>query len=145
MATAKISVYCPPMKINKVSRRLRRTDAEPMEAIVLLLDGAVVLKPVLIPETFVDKLGLLHWMVRACKGVYEGADASLIVNLPKEPVWFEWSEMTLVAQPIEAETTLVLPDLETWTGKVRFPKCRLNIWTMTAKEVTAEGKLTLKE
>ena len=52
---ATVSIYCPPMSIDKISRKLRRTAVEPMVVTVVMPDGSVLtFKDVTIPPTDVN-------------------------------------------------------------------------------------------
>jgi hypothetical protein len=140
---ATISLYCPPMPINKISGKLHRTAAEPMRATITWDDGSTtVIENVIIPITEVDRKGLLRWAVKPCIG--KDVNNYVIVELPEEAVVFEIQAMTMVAIKIEAKVTINIPGKGKWTGVVEFPDCPTDILVspMMAAAVTAEGPIT---
>lgn len=148
MPVCRITLNCPPMPIYKADRTHKRTGAENMTAELIFDDGSqVIITPVTIPETPVDRLSLLHWQVAACVGSGMQNGNQLIVNLPPEPVVFELEAMTMVALSIECQTTLTLADGSTWQGMVVFPDCPTDIMSnpMIAASVVALGSLTRVE
>jgi len=137
------------MPVHRVSGELRRTAAEPMSGMLTFQDGSeVVLSNVTIPPTFVDRIALLHWRVRACVGA-SPTDVLpyLSVRLPPEDTMFDVQEMTMVALQITAGATYVHQDGSIWQGEVVFPDCRIDILAnpMVAETVTAVGTLTKEE
>ncbi len=145
---ANISVYCPPMEIYKIDRNHRQTASEPMTATITFPDYTkITISPVTIPATNVTRQRLLNWLVDGCTGsTPHGASPSLMVYLPPELVLFRWWKWfpTMVAQPIDARTALVLANNEVWTGTIHFPACPINILRnpMLAAAITAVGKLS---
>ncbi len=136
--TAKVSLYCPPMPVNVVNFRLRRTAAEPMTATIDFYGGeGLLIQNVVIPPTDVHRKGLLHWEVDPCVGEGEG----IKVELPAEPVLFDLHSFSMVAQAITAKVTLTLADGSVGVGTVLFPDCKTDLLTGIAEAVTAVGSV----
>ena len=142
----KISLYCPPMKVSLISGKLRRTDAEPMVAAIFddLGGQMVAIDNVVIPETYVRRVGWnpLNWMVDACVGKDE--DGLIAVGLPVEPVRVYPLRGYSIAQQIEAPVSLWFQGKNYW-GSVIFPDCKASLWTGIAEAVTARGTIELAE
>ena len=139
---AQVTCYCPPMQIDRISMKLRRTHAEPMVGQVIFEDSRILNFPnVLIPETDVRCVRFpLHWQVDACIGEgSDGANSLLTVWLPAEPVHVHPFKGYSVAVAIEARTRLILADGSKWEGSVTFPDCKADLQTGVAEAVTARG------
>lgn len=139
---ATVSIYCPPMKITPVNRKLRRTALEPMTVTIQMPDGTqLVFQNVTIPETDVHAIHWpRHWMVDPCKAE-NGDDRGnyVIVSLPQEPVDVHLLAGYSVALAIDATITLMLASGPTHTGTVTFPDCKTPLSTGIAESVTATG------
>ena len=110
MNQVNVSLYCCPMRIDKVRSDLRLTELEPMVATITgggvagdelerrwQKANTVEINPVIIPRTYVRRLGMLHWQVDACTGHGRNFDGwVLVVELPVEPVVFRLSAFTMV-------------------------------------------------
>jgi hypothetical protein len=145
MPTAALSLYCPPMPINKVSRGFRRTVAEPMKATITFEDQTqVVIENVVIPPTEVHRIYPLYWIVHACIGAGQQNGYALEVELPQEASVWRWRDLTMVALSITAAAMLTCPDGRVYEGDVVFPDCRVNLLVdpNVAEAVTATGTLT---
>jgi hypothetical protein len=142
---ATVSVFCPPMQIVAVDSGHKKTAAEPMVATIALPSKTIVIPNVVIPPTLVVKQRLWRWLVSACVGQGNTADASIVVQLPPELTLWDWGALTMVAQPVVAPVTLLLADGSRWTGSVDFPACRIsNILSSVniAEAITATGSLS---
>lgn len=151
-----VELYCPPMKIFKTDHpRLRITDKEPMEFTGTLIDDmkplpkrwkqivdVFKLAPVTIDPTYIDKLGFLHWLVRACVGYGKQNGLEVFSYLPKEDTkWSIW-RFGIYAAKMLAPTEVVLPDGRRFSGIVTYPEVRLGVLDdMTVPELTATGTL----
>lgn len=129
MADANVIFQCPSMKINRLRRGLKMTEAISMYASVWFPgDTVTVFNSVVIPETYVYNIGFLRWMVNSCVG--EGTNDNgdrITVYLPPEPVIFDLLSFGIYALPITARVTLALaggPHGTLLQGEVTFPKCR---------------------
>ncbi len=135
------------MEIRKVDQGHKRTAAEPMKATIRLPSGDfIIIRDVIIPETPVTKIRPWYWLVSACTGQGETFEGKLTTNLPPEPTTWSFWDFTMVAQPIDSPTLLVLADGSRWTGSVTFPRCRIsNILgdPNLAEAVVATGTLNL--
>lgn len=139
-----IEFLCPAMGVDIVSFKLHRTKEEPMTGTLFLPDRKLIVPKVTIPPTDVDRKSFLHWLVKPCVGATElDAPEKIRVELPEEPVIFEWRYGTMVAQEIAAPVYCWLSDGTTWAGTVKFPKCPFNLLTNMAAEVTAKGTIHL--
>lgn len=145
MRTATISLFCPAMPVRAINRKLRRTAVEPMIATITFDDGTtLIINPVTIPETDVNRLGLLHWQVDTCVGYGKDVNGNIIfVYLPVEPVLFSLQDFAMVAQAIPAAVTLTTARGDMWKGEVVFPKCASSLLTGIAESVTATGEISL--
>ncbi len=137
------------MKIRKVDGGHKRTAAEPMKATIRLPTGDfIIIRDVIIPETPVTKIRPWYWLVSTCTGQGETFEGKLTTNLPPEPTTWSWSDFTMVAQPIQAPTLLVLADGSQWSGLVTYPACKISGILQSvqiAEAVVAVGLLTLQE
>jgi len=147
MTSVKLTLNCPPMAVFPVSRKLRRTAAEPMTANLTWPDfTGIMIYPVLIPATDVHRKGMLHWQVDACIGAGQDASGnSIVVNLPVEPVLFNLTHFDMEAQPITAPVTVTLADGRVGTGSVVFPICRTSLITGIAEAVIAQGSVEFQD
>lgn len=150
MTAAVISVQFPPMAIDAVDGSHKRTAQEPGVA-TINLPGRTIVLPCLIPPTPVTRGGgwLLRqtWLVAACVGTGHTADGSLAVQLPPELTAWSWADMSMVAEPIDCPTTLLLADGSEWTGMLHCPPCRVSgilSAVQTAEQITAQGTLVLQ-
>lgn len=151
-----VELYCPPMKIFKTDNpKLRVTDEEPMEFTGRLYDGRLLedglgemlidqfeLKPVTIDPTYINKIGWLHWLVRACIGYGKQNGLEVISRLPAEDTRWSWTRFGIYAEKMLAPTSVRLPDGRTFDGIVTYPEVRLGVLNdMTVPELTATGTL----
>lgn len=148
MPSCNVSLYCPPMEIYAVDGQHKRTAAEPMVATITWPSGAIrKIRDIIIPPTIVDKQRLWRWVVEKCRGANESE--TFVTNLPEELTTLNWSSLfllkpTMTAQPIDAPTTLRLPDGSVWCGPVHWGPCTVrNILgpVQTADKITATGTL----
>jgi hypothetical protein len=129
------------------------TAREPMQATFNFSDGRpqLVIPSVVIDPTPVRRQRIFPtpiWQVDAYVGAGASGGNSLVVNLPEEPVTWDWTRWTMVAQPMDCATTLILLDGSTWTGTTHFPVAPTSgIFTgnMIAAAVLALGRLTLQQ
>lgn len=149
MVTASLSLYCPPMKIFKISRKLHRTDTEPMTATVTINGQSFQIENVTIPPTDVNRIKLGKWKVNKCVGATPlGMLPSMIVNLPEEgtDVSCVNGEIAIIAEKIIATVKMKMLDGSNWEGTVTFPACSVSVplpgHPSVAAAITAPGSLT---
>lgn len=144
--TASLSLFCPEMQIHRDGPSHKRTASEPMRATIFLPGETdpLIIPEVTIPPTVVTKERFWRWLVAACVGQGETADATLIVRLPPELAVWSWPDWTMVAVSIDAPTVLLLADGTRWEGSVNFPPCRISHLFSDpnlAEPITAVGRL----
>ncbi len=144
MTTAKLSLFCPRMKVVHDGPRRRKTYAEPMVATLTFESGTeMVIQPVTIPPTLVDKITETHWRVQACVG--QGVDAlgnRLAIDLPPQDVVFDILKLKLVAKQLPASGTMWFAGGVVGEVQVVWPDCPVDLYDMTAEACTAVGTVT---
>jgi hypothetical protein len=142
---ATVSIYCPPMSIDKISRKLRRTAVEPMVVTVVMPDGSVLtFKDVTIPPTDVNAVSWpFYWMVKACMAE-NGDDFSnyFVVELDEEPVTVYPSKGYSLAHEVPCKFTLMTARGPVYGGTGKFPECKVPFFGK-AQSVTATGTITI--
>ena len=104
--------------------------------------GDLVIEPVTLPETPVNRLGPLSWLVDKCVGTgKDGKGNQVVINLPEEPANYSPELGCIVARAFSWEGTLVLADGRQGKINVRQPDCPIDLLRvpMLGQAVTAVG------
>lgn len=120
-----VTFACPPMSIDRLSRKLRRTHAEPMLFTAQLPTGPVTIADVTIPPTDVHPTSWppLTWEVDQCEAEKTVGSSYVKVVLLAEPVTVHLLLGHSVAEEIKnCPVTFVYAGI-TYTGFVDFPAC----------------------